>query len=277
MSLYINTNVASLDAQRNLARTQLALTENFQKLSSGFRINTAADDAAGLGISESLRAQVRSYSVAERNTNNAISMAQTAEGALGQVSSILTRMRELAVQGSNGDMTATDRSYLDTEFTNLKNEIDRIASSTKFNGKDLLAGSSSTVDFQVGIDNNATDRIAIVFGNVSLTTLGVSAATVSGATATSSQAAISTIDAAITNVSTRRADFGAAMNRLGITVANIQSMRTTLSAANSRIRDVDVAEETAALARNQVLSQAGMSILAQANQSPQAALSLMRG
>lgn len=277
MSLYINTNVASLDAQRNLARTQLALTENFQKLSSGFRINTAADDAAGLGISESLRAQVRSYSVAERNTNNAISMAQTAEGALGQVSSILTRMRELAVQGSNGDMTATDRSYLDTEFTNLKNEIDRIASSTKFNGKDLLAGSSSTIDFQVGIDNNATDRIAIVFGNVSLTTLGVSAATVSGATATSSQAAIGTIDAAMTNVSTRRADFGAAMNRLGITVANIQSMRTTISAANSRIRDVDVAEETAALARNQVLSQAGMSILAQANQSPQAALSLMRG
>lgn len=277
MALYVNTNLAALEAQTNLARTQLAVGLSFQRLSSGYRINTAADDAAGLGISESLRAQVRSFTVAERNTNNAISMSQTAEGALGQIGGILTRMREIAVQSSNGDLTATDRGYLDTEYTNLKSEVDRIAQSTKFNGRDLLSGSSATVDFQVGIQNSAVDRISVVFGNVSLTTLGIASSSVGGATATAAQTAIDEIDTAIQNVSTRRADFGAVMNRLQVSVSNIQSMRTTLSAANSRIRDVDVAEETSMLARSQVLSQAGTAILAQANQVPQLALQLMRG
>ena len=277
MALYVNPNLAALEAQTNLARTQLAVGLSFQRLSSGYRINTAADDAAGLGISESLRAQVRSFTVAERNTNNAISMSQTAEGALGQIGGILTRMREIAVQSSNGDLTATDRGYLDTEYTNLKSEVDRIAQSTKFNGRDLLSGSSATVDFQVGIQNSAVDRISVVFGNVSLTTLGIASSSVGGATATAAQTAIDEIDTAIQNVSTRRADFGAVMNRLQVSVSNIQSMRTTLSAANSRIRDVDVAEETSMLARSQVLSQAGTAILAQANQVPQLALQLMRG
>lgn len=215
-------------------------------------------------------------SVAERNTNNGISMAQTAEAALGQVGGILTRMRELSVQGANGDLTLTDRSYLDTEFQSLRNEITRIADSTKFNGKDLLSGASGAVTFQVGINNTAADQIDVTFGGVDLAALGIAASSVAGATAANSQTAISSIDGAIAAVSTRRADFGASINRFTTTVSNLQSMRTNMSAANSRIKDVDVAEETAALARNQVLSQAAVSVLSQANQAPQLALSLLR-
>jgi flagellin len=277
MALYIQTNIASLEAQRNLASTQVSLQSNFQKLSSGYRINTAADDAAGLGISEQMSAQIRSWSVAERNTNNGISMAQTAEGALGQVGSMLARMRELSVEGANGDLTAVDRGFLDTEFTQLKQEIDRISTSTNFNGQALLAGAANTITFQVGINNTTNDQISVTFGGVDLTSLSLSATAVSGATATNAQAAIDAIDAAISVVSTQRSNYGAAMNRMQVTVANIQSMRTNLSAANSRIKDVDVAQETAAMAKNQVLSQAGAAVLAQANQAPQLAMTLLKG
>lgn len=276
MPLYINTNVASLESQRSLSAASNSLSTSFQRLSSGMRINSAADDAAGLGISESLKAQTRSLSVAERNSNNAISMAQTAEGALGQVGNMLGRMRELAVQGANGDLTATDRGFLNTEFLALRDEITRIADSTKFNGKDLLSGASTAITFQVGINNTTADQIDVTFGGVDLTALGINASTVDGATATNAQNSITALDTAIGAVSTRRADFGAAMNRLGNTVSNLQSMRTNMSAANSRIRDVDVAEESAALARTQVLQQAAVSILSQANQAPQLALSLLR-
>ena len=275
MSLVINTNVASLNAQKNLAASQLALGTNFSKLSSGMRINSAADDAAGLAISENMQAQVRSYAVAERNTNNAVSMAQVAESGLGQVSGILSRMRELAVQGSNGGLGSTDRDYLNTEFTALRGEISRLAESTKFNGKDLMAGAATDFDFQVGINNSSADTITLSFGGVTLANLGIDSSTVDGADATASLASIDSIDSAIASVSTQRASYGAAMNRLGYTIANTQSIRTNLSAANSRIRDVDVAEETAAMARNQVLQQAGVSVLAQANQSPQMALKLL--
>ena len=277
MALYIQTNIASLEAQRNLAGTQRSLTQNFQRLSSGYRINSAADDAAGLGISEQMNAQIRSWTVAERNTNNGISMAQTAEGALGQVGSMLARLRELAVEGANGDLTATDRGFLDTEFTQLKQEIDRISTSTTFNGQPLLSGAANTIVFQVGINNTTNDQIAVVFGGVDLTSLGLTAIDVTGATATNAQLAIDAVDIAIQQVSTQRSNYGAAMNRMQITVANIQSMRTNLSAANSRIKDADVAEETAAMARNQVLSQAGAAVLAQANQAPQLAMSLLKG
>ncbi len=277
MALYINTNVASLQAQGNLAGTQQAQQRNFQRLSSGMRINSAADDAAGLGISESMGAQIRSYAVAQRNSNNAISMAQTAEGALGQVSGILGRMRELSVQGANGDLNSTDRGYLDTEFTQLKSEIDRISQSTTFNGQALLSGATNTITFQVGINNTASDQISVAFGGVDLTSLGINGSSVSGATAANSQAAITAIDSAITAVSTQRANYGASMNRLNVTVSNLQTMQTNTSAANSRIRDVDVAEETASMSRNQVLAQAGVAVLAQANQAPQMALSLLRG
>lgn len=277
MALVINTNIASLEAQRNLGRSQNALATTFQKLSSGMRINTAADDASGLAISENMQAQIRSFGTAERNANNAVSMAQVAEGALGQMSSILSRMRELAVQGANGDLNNTDRTYLNTEFVSLRDEIDRMVQSTKFNGKDLLSGPSVSIDFQVGINNTAADKISVDFGNVTLQALGINNASVDGADATNSLASIDSVEAAIATISGRRADYGAVMNRLQLTVANTQSMRTNLSAANSRIRDVDVAEETAAMARSQVLSQAGVSVLSQANQAPQLAMKLLGG
>ncbi len=276
MALFINTNPSSLSAQSNLSKTQGAQAQNFQRLSSGLRINSAADDASGLAISESLKAQTRSTSVAERNANNAVSMASTAESALGSIGGILTRMRELAIQGSNGDLGAADRGYLDTEFQSLRSEITRVSDSTLFNGKQLLSGASTTITFQVGINNTTSDRIDVTFGGVDLTALGINAASVSGATATNSQASITSIDGAISAVSSRRASFGASMNRLDTTVSNLQSMRTNMSAANSRIADVDIAEETASMARNSVLSQAAVSILAQANQAPQLALSLLR-
>jgi len=277
MALVINTNIASLEAQRNLGRSQNALATTFQKLSSGMRINTAADDASGLAISENMQAQIRSFGTAERNANNAVSMAQVAEGALGQMSNILSRMRELAVQGANGDLNTTDRTYLNTEFVSLRDEIDRMVQSTKFNGKDLLSGPSVSIDFQVGINNTAADKISVDFGNVTLQALGINNASVDGADATNSLASIDSVEAAISTISGRRADYGAVMNRLQLTVANTQSMRTNLSAANSRIRDVDVAEETAAMARSQVLSQAGVSVLSQANQAPQLAMKLLGG
>jgi flagellin len=275
MALSIRTNVASLEAQRHLSRTQEDLKTSFQRLSSGYRINSAADDAAGLGISESMSAQVRSYAVAERNAMDGISMAETADGAAAQIHSILGRMRELAVQSSNGSMTANDRTNLNTEFTALRDEIDRISDVTKFNGKDLLSGAAATVDFQVGIGTSASDRVAVSFGGVTTTTLGVNASTVD--TFANAQSAITALDSAIQSLSTTREGWGSAINRLQSSVSNLQSMRTNLSAAHSRIKDVDVAEQTAAMSRQQVLSQAGAAVLAQANQAPQLAMSLLRG
>ena len=275
MPLVVNTNVASLNAQNKLQGTQRALQKSFERLSSGFRINTAADDAAGLGISENLKSKIRSYSVAERNTNNAISMANTAESGLNQISGIIIRMRELAVQSANGDLTSTDRGYLDTEFQLLKDEITRLAETTEFNGKELLAGTATSISFQVGINTTSFDTISLEFGGVSLSSLGINGAGVSGTTAAGATAAIDSLDTALQAVSTNRAKFGAATNRLTIAVSNSQAIRTNLQAANSAIRDVDVAEETAQLARSQVLLQAGTSILAQANQAPQQALSLL--
>jgi len=246
-------------------------------LASGFRINTAADDAAGLAISESMKAQVRSYTIAERNANDAVSMTQTAEAALGSMHDILGRMRELAIQSSNGSMTQADRGYLDTEFTALKDEMARIQGSSKFNGKQLVSTAGEQITFQIGLNNTASDQITLTFGGLSLTTLLAASTNVAGATAGSALDSIGRIDSAISIISTERAKYGAAMNRLDITTASIQTMRVNLSAANSRIRDVDVAEETSQLARNQVLAQAGTSVLAQANQLPQIALQLLRG
>jgi flagellin len=275
MPLVINTNVASLRAQDALNNSQSRLQETFYRLSSGYRINTAADDAAGFAISESLRSKVRSYSVAERNTNNAISMALVAEGGLGQVSGIMLRMRELAVQSANGDLTSTDRGYLDTEFQLLKDEIDRLSNSTEFNGTILLGGTAVAIDFQVGVGTTSNDVITLAFGGVSASAIGLSNVNVAGSDATAAVAAIDSVDAAIQSVSTLRASFGAATNRLQISVANTAAIRTNIAAANSAIRDVDIAEETAQLARSQVLLQAGASVLSQANQAPQLALQLL--
>lgn len=274
MALTIQTNVSALSAQKNLGANQKMLAGSFQKLSSGFRVNTAADDAAGLAVSESMKSQVRSYTVAERNAADGISMAQTAEGALGEVHNVMGRMRELAMQASNGSLSTTDRGYLDTEFGSLKAEIGRIQDSAKFNGTKLVATTGSSITFQVGLNNTASDQISVTFGGVALT--AILAATSSVSSLTGALNALSNIDNAIQKVSNSRAKFGTAMNRLEVATGNIQTMRLNLSAANSRIVDVDVATETAAMSRNQVLSQAGVSVLAQANQIPQLALSLLR-
>lgn len=274
MALTIQTNVSALTAQKNLGANQRMLQGSFQKLSSGFRVNTAADDAAGLAVSESMKSQIRSYTVGERNAADGISMAQTAEGALGQVHDVLGRMRELAMQSSNGSMSSTDRTNLDTEFSSLKAEIGRIQDSAKFNGKQLVAVSGATVKFQVGLNNTGSDQISVTFGGVNLSALLATGSSVS--TVTGALSSLGNIDTSIQSVSNSRAKFGTAMNRLEIATSNIQTMRLNLSAANSRIVDVDVATETAAMSRNQVLSQAGVSVLAQANQLPQLAFGLLR-
>jgi flagellin len=275
VSLSIVTNVSSLQAQQNLTRTSSALSSSFAKLSSGMRINTAADDAAGLAISERMKTQIRSYVVAERNANDAISMVQTADGALGEVGGILGRMRELAVQSANGSMSSADRGYLDTEFKQLQAEITRIQGAAKFNDRQLLGATASTIVFQIGLDNASFDQLAITFGGFALTSLLATTTNVSGTTASASLASLSTIDAALQTISTQRAKYGASMNRLQITTDAIQTMRVNLSASNSRIRDVDVAEETSRLASNQVIAQAGISVLSQANQLPQMAMRLL--
>ena len=276
MGLFIQTNVASMVAQSNLSQTQLALASNFGKLSSGYRINSAADDAAGLGISKSMYAQVRSLSVAERNASDGISMSQTADSAAEQIHTILTRMRELAVQGANGTLSTSDSTNLNTEFQASLAEIDRISAVTNFNGRNLLAGSTSSIPSQVGINNVATaDRLTIAFGGADVAGLAMTGSAVDSVA--NARTAIGSIDSAISTLSTLREGWGSAINRLNSTVSNLQSMNSNLSASLSRIRDVDVAQETASMARNQVLSQAGVAVLSQANQAPQLALSLLRG
>jgi flagellin len=277
MALTIQTNVASLDGARSVGKNQKALSSSFTKLSSGFRVNTAADDAAGLAISESMKSQIRSYAVAERNAADGISMAQTAEGALGEVHDVLGRMRELAMQASNGSLSTDDRGYLNTEFGELQTEITRIQQSTKFNGQEIISSSAqSDIDFQVGISTNTENQITVSFNDVDL-----SGVTDSGNAAVDTQtgavAALDSIDAAIKEVSEKRSNYGASMNKLEVATNNIQTMKINISSANSRIRDVDVAEESAKMAKSQVLTQSSISILAQANQLPQLAFSLIGG
>ena len=276
MALFIQTNTSSLEAQKNLVANQNNLTKSFNRLSSGFRINSAADDAAGLAISEGMKSQIRSYSVAERNAADGISMAQTAEGALGEVHGVLGRMRELSIQGSNGTLTSTDRGYIQAEFAALKSEIGRIQGSAKFNNRLLVNATGSTIKLQVGLNNTASDQIDITVGGMQLTALLATGTTLGGTTASSALSAIATIDAAISAVSTQRSKFGSIMNRLEVATNNIQTMRLNISSANSRIPDVDVAYETSMMSKNQVLTQSGVSILAQANQLPQMAAGLLR-
>lgn len=275
MSLSVNTNVMSMNAQNQLAKSQDALQTSFARLSSGKRINSAADDAAGLGVAKSMNAQVQSYSQAERNTNDGISMLQTADGGAEQVDGLLTRMRELAVQASNGSLSSSDYTNVNAEFQQDLQEIDRVSSSVQFNGINLLSGASTSKNFQVGIGTASSDRISVNFGGVDSSSLGVNGTDVTSFA--NAQTAITKIDTAIQNLSQTRAGFGASMNRFTAAVTNLQSMQTNTSAALSRIQDTDIASETANLSKNQVLQQAGSAILAQANQTPQTALSLLRG
>jgi flagellin len=273
----VKSNIQSLDAQVKLNSTQMAVNKSFQRLSSGYRINTAADDAAGLAISESMKSQIRSYTVAERNASDAISMTQTAEASLGDMHDILGRMRELAMQSANGDMTAVDRGYIDTEFSSLKAEMGRIEGSARFNERQLVSATAASIVFQIGLNNTASDQITLTFGGLNLTTLLSASTSVAGTAADNALASLARIDDAIQTISTNRAKYGATLNRLDITVSSIQTMRLNITSANSRIRDVDVAMETANLSKNQVLAQAGVSVLAQANQLPQLALKLLQG
>ncbi len=274
MALVINTNIGSLNAQRNLANSQSALGKSMQRLASGLRINSAKDDAAGLAISDRMTSQVRGLNQAVRNANDGISLAQTAEGALQEVTNILQRMRELGVQSANGTNTTNDRTSLNAEFNQLKNEITRISTSTKFNGQTLLSGGFATngMKFQVGADANQT--ISVKIGAGDLTTLGIAAKSV--ATANGAQSAITAIDTAIKSVDTTRGDLGAVQNRFESTIANLSNISENLAAARSRILDADIAMETSAMTKNNILQQAGVSILAQANQTPQLALSLLQ-
>jgi flagellin len=273
MGLRVNTNIASLNAQRNLASVTSRLQGNFARLSSGLRIATAADDAAGLGISERMRSQIRSYEVAGRNAQDGVSLAQTAEGALQEVSNNLSRMRELAIQASNGTLTTTDRATVDAEFQQLIAEIDRISGEASFNGVTLLDGTTSSLDIQVGIQ--AGDTITVSLPDVTAATLGIDTLDVTNVL--NAGASLSIIDTAINSISTARGSLGATQNRLHSTIASISSARENLSAAESRIRDVDVALETADLTRNSIMQQAAVSVLAQANVQPQLALSLLGG
>ena len=275
MGLRVNSNIASLNAQRSLSTTTDRLQANYRRLSTGLRISTASDDAAGLAISERFRAQIRSTNQAIRNAQDGISLTQTGEGALNEVSSILIRMRELSIQASNGTVSDADRATLNQEFGDLINEIDRIAQSTTFNGVKLLDGTGSTLTFQVGTGTTTgIDTIQLSTSDTLALTLGLSALDIgSGGTPTT---AVSQLDDAINAVSRVRGQFGAAQNRLSTTIANLQIQSENLSAAESRIRDVDVAVETSALTRNSILQQAAISILAQANTQPQAALTLLQ-
>jgi flagellin len=275
------TNVASLDAQQNLNSTQNSLNTSIERLSSGMRINSAADDAAGLGISQSMKADIASIGQASSNAQDGISMAQTAEGAMNSMQGILTTMRSLAVQSSNQTLDSTDRSYIQTEYTQLSSEINRISATTSFAGQNLLDGSASTgLTFQVGINDTSNDRIAMSITKLTTSTLGSTSlhmASASLSTATNAQAAIAVFDTAIQQLSTARAKLGATENRLQVTISNLATTNENLSSAESQISDVDIASETSNMTQQQVLQQAGVSVLATANSIPQAALKLLGG
>ena len=276
MGLRVNTNLSSINAQRNLYNTNVKLGKSLEKLSSGLRINRAGDDAAGLAISESLRSEIRALQQASRNASDGISMVQTAEGALDEISNITIRLRELSEQAANGTLGSSERSFLNQEFSDLVSEITRITETTEFNGTKLIDGSGGTVDIQVGTQSGASNQISLDFGtDVDATALGLSALSLTGTDATNAKAALDAIDTAQTSISQARANFGAVQNRLESTVRNIGVAVENFSAANSRIRDVDVAEESANMTSLQILQQAGISVLAQANFAPQAALSLL--
>ena len=271
MAQTINTNVASLNAQRNLSTSQSSLGTTLQRLSSGLRVNSAKDDAAGLAISERMNTQVRGMNVAIRNANDAVSLAQTAEGALGRMGENLQRMRELSVQAANATNDTSDLTALNTEYQALIAENTRLVSATEFNGKKLLDGTAGTLTFQVGANNVAAeDRIDVATTNM---TASVGAGDLT--TQANAQTAIGAMDTAIEAVNAQRAVFGTAQNRFESVVANLQISSENIAAARGRIVDADFATETANLSRTQILQQAGTAMVAQANQIPQGVLALL--
>ena len=275
MALSIVTNAASIRSQRNLAKATNSFQGSIEKLSSGLRINRAGDDAARSAISSQMSALELGLKQADRNSNDAISLVQTAEGALNETGGIVTRMRELAVQAANeGTMDTTERGYLHQEFNLLRSELDRIVHVTEYNGQKLVDGSiSGGIEFQVGMNNTANDRISLSLTATTSTGLALHDDNLSSATGATT--AITALDAALKTINTERSTLGATQNRLQMTISNLGNMYENMAASNSRLKDVDVAEETAKFTRNQILSQAATSMLAQSNSLPQSALSLI--
>lgn len=276
MPLLINTNSAALSGQKNLSKTNSAMSQAIGKLSSGSRINNSSDDAAGLAVSEGLRAQTRGFKQAMSNASQGVAMLQTADSSMQTISDTLVRMRELAVQSASDGLTDTERAHVNEEFGKLSAEIDRTSNVTEYNGQKLLdgtAGTAGTLTFQVGTRNTSDDRITIAMSDLDTTALGVNASAVD--TLTNAQNAIDDIDSALGTLNTRRAGLGAVVNQLGKAIDNLGSTVENLSVADGNIRDVDVAAESANLSKSNVLQQAGVAMLSQANAAPQLALRLL--
>ena len=279
MAMVINTNIASLNSQRQLMKTSNALTTTMERLSSGLRVNSAKDDAAGLAIADRMNSQIRGMGVAVRNANDGISLAQTAESGMGEMTETLQRMRDLGIQAANtGAVSSSDREKLQTEFSQLNDELSRIVKNTEFNGKKILNGDLSTgVNFQIGANTTSDNQIAVSIDNMSGTLSAVTGASIgSAASAPDILSAVDKIDAAIADIDTSRAKLGAIQNRFTTTISNLSSSIENQSAAKSRILDTDFAQETAALSRSQILQQAGTAMLGQANQGGQSVLGLLR-
>ncbi|PIU00687.1 MAG: flagellin FliC [Bdellovibrionales bacterium CG10_big_fil_rev_8_21_14_0_10_45_34] len=276
MGLRVSTNVSSINAQRNLAASQVAVQKSFAQLASGSRITKAADDAAGLAISENMNAQIRGLRQADRNANDAISLVQVAEGGLVEVSNILTRLRELGIQAASDNISNTERGFLDLEVQQLKDEMQRISESTRFGGQNLLDGTGGEFGFQVNINNNDfQDRIYFDAAQINATNDNLGVSDLSFISKEGARDALSTIDAAQSQVNGHRATLGSVQSRLMSTSSNLNVAVENLSAANSRIRDTDIAASSAEVAKNNILLNASTSVLAQANQFPQVALKLV--
>ncbi len=275
MALIVNNNIASITAQRNLGVSTAQLQGSVARLSSGLRITRAADDAAGLGISETLRAQIRSINQAVRNSNDGISLLQIADGGAGNIGNLLARLRELAAQSASGILGSNERSFLDQEFVALRSEIDRISAVTEFNGVKLLSGTGNdNLSMQIGFRSSANDTLTLSLNDLTTTSLSLSSVNVS--TSANALSALGNIDNAISAVASARANIGSLQNRIDAAVANLEVANENVTAAESRIRDADIAFETALFVKNQILVSAGTSILAQANTLPQQALTLLQ-
>lgn len=274
MPLIINNNAASVSAQRNLTVNTNLLQRSVERLSSGLRITRASDDAAGLGISETLRAHIRSINQATRNANDGISLTQIADGAAAVIGNLLSRLRELSSQSASGTIGVTERSYLDQEFVTLRSEIDRISTVTEFNGQALLSGTTNSFEVFIGFKSGAGNSLTLALNDLDVTSIGLASVNIS--TSANAQSALSNIDSAISAIATARAEYGSVQNRFEAAISNLQITSESFTAAESRIRDADIAFETSQFTKNQVLVQSGIAVLAQANALPQQALALLR-
>ena len=276
MALTVNTNIASMNALNNLNKTSRSLAGSFQRISSGLRISEAKDDAAGLGVAENLDASEMSARQAMRNTNDGLSLVQVAEGATAEVGNIIKRMRELAVQSASETLDDDERAYIQDEYLQLAEEVDRIASVTEFNGVTLVEGTNTQIGVQVGISDSASDQINLTMGDLRSTVVGIDTGSIDLSTATGATSALSTLDTALDTINSYRSDYGAMANRLDSALNNLETYTENIAAAQSQIRDADFAYETAEMSKLQIMQQAGLSVLSQANSLNQGVLALIQ-